>query len=163
MTTDHTNRTTPPTDLPPDLAAVDAALDEMGCADRAGSPASLEDRVLMRTRATIAKNGAGRAHAPTIGRAPMRALRIAASVAILAAVGAVALLALPAPTSQTAETSNEQTINAIAVSFDEWLMEEDFLEGGSVDESLRSLRAELDTLESDEPEALDPSDEELVI
>lgn len=165
MTDRNHHNTDLPHDLPPELASLDVSLDELARAERDATPDTLADRALLRTQSIItdAERREPRARASMIERKPMRFARIAAAILIAGAAGTVALLTLPssAPT-QTANVDDER-LNAIAVSFDEWLMTESDLAYDDVDESISALRDDLRTLESSEPDALDPSDEELVL
>jgi hypothetical protein len=151
--------------LPPELASLDTSLDEIGRAQRESTPDTLADRALLRTQSIItgADQPGAHARASTIERKPMRYARLAAAILIAGVAGTVALLTLPpnAPT-QTANIDDQQ-LNTIAVSFDEWLMTESDLAYEGVDDSLSALRDDLRSLESSEPDALDPTDEELVL
>ena len=165
--TDRNDRNTEPSpELPPELSSLDAALDELARAQRDDTPDTLADRALLRTQSIItgADQPSASVHPSSIERKPMRYARVAAALLIAGAAGTVALFTLPTSTTpaRTAQVDAKE-LNAIAVSFDEWLMTDSDLAHDDVDESLSDIRDELHALESSEPDALDPSDEELVL
>ena len=88
--------------LPADLVAIHAALDDLAARERDAATPTLEDRVFIATRASLARSSQV---APDIvvRRISLGGLRIAAAVALLGALGAVWLARSTPATSSPAK------------------------------------------------------------
>lgn len=138
--------------LPEDLAAIDAALDQLGEMERDATPASLADRIVARTGGTL---GTGPAPRPAVlARLGPARFRLAAAAAI-ALVGAVAALWLatlgrgPGSDAAIAEADVDLELELLLVAYEPVVVEA--ADVTDLADQLSELEGRVDTMWSEEP------------
>lgn len=141
MTTSPNNHMTPSTELPPDLAAISAALDHLAQSERASTPPGLADRVYFRTASSLRADAQRRLVLPPWGVA----LRVAAvlGIATLGVIGAMsALNTPPGPVPTNPDFATDTTADDLI----ELAMDEQWEPIFTA--SLADVKSELESLES---------------
>ncbi len=141
MTTKQNDQMNASPELPPDLAAISAALDHLAHAERAATPPGLADRVYFRTAASLRSHAPRRMTHPTWGVT----LRLAAvlGIAALGVIGAISALNKP---SSPGPANPKFTSGPTADEMIELAMAEQWEPISTA--SLAEVKSELESLES---------------
>lgn len=141
MTTKQNDQMNASSELPPDLAAISAALDHLAHAERASTPPGLADRIYFRTAASLRTDVRRRTIVPTWGMT----LRLAAVLG-LAALGVIGALSALNKPSAPGPVPHDLTAGPTADDMIELAMAEQWEPISTA--SLADVKSELESLES---------------